>query len=338
MKLALVWAVLEGLYLKLVSLLSLGPVTAETDGLCCEVSEGAFLRVTVNGMIAGQKQKQNMAAGSPPTHPGFGTSGKSFLIDNLLHSALPSSSSTSSSSSSSPTSNGPTSGLFNGLPTGPHRRTWGPQHVVYEGQSKNCERVKDRGLPPRPHSGLLSSVFLRGPQYVLAAVCCGGSSPPPVFSKGANILMWSPDTSPKSRRGILRRAVFSEEQRKELEKTFKKQKYISKTDRNKLAADLSLKESQVKIWFQNRRMKWRNCKEKEAHSGRSPMEELMSRGCNQEEERKGAPESTGTPSDISPSQQRDTDTGVTTEKEPCKEPVTLLQPLSPHRHIMTSDC
>ncbi|XP_014025289.1 homeobox protein DBX2 [Salmo salar] len=282
-------------------------------------------------MIGGQKE--NMAARSPPTHPGFGISGKSFLIDNLLCSAGPS----FPSSSSSPTSGGPTSGLFKGPSTGPYRSTWGPQHVVYEGQSKNCERAKDRGLPPQPHSGLLSSVFLRGPQYVLAAVCCGGSSPPPVFSKGAYIPMWSPDTSSTPRRGILRRAVFSDEQRKELEKTFKRQKYISKIDRNKLAADLNLKESQVKIWFQNRRMKWRNCKEKGGHSCRSPMEELMSRGCNQEEERKGAPESTGTPSDSSPSQQRDTDTGVTTEKELCKEPVTLKQPLSPHRHTMTSD-
>lgn len=57
--------------------------------------------------------------------------------------------------------------------------------------------------------------------------------------------MWPTDVSPKSRRGILRRAVFSEEQRKELERTFRRQKYISKTDRNKLAAELSLKESQV---------------------------------------------------------------------------------------------
>lgn len=63
--------------------------------------------------------------------------------------------------------------------------------------------------------------------------------------EGAYIPMWSPDTSSTPRRGILRRAVFSEEQRKELEKTFKRQKYISKIDRNKLAADLNLKESQV---------------------------------------------------------------------------------------------
>ncbi|MBN3300734.1 DBX2 protein, partial [Amia calva] len=85
--------------------------------------------------------------------------------------------------------------------------------------------------------------------------------------------LWSQDTSIKSRRGILRRAVFSEEQRKELEKTFERQKYISKTDRNKMATHLGLKESQVKIWFQNRRMKWRNSKEKETFCLKSTGEE-----------------------------------------------------------------
>ncbi|KAJ3596333.1 hypothetical protein NHX12_002742, partial [Muraenolepis orangiensis] len=67
----------------------------------------------------------------------------------------------------------------------------------------------------------------------------------------------------KPRRGMLRRAVFSDLQRKALERTFQKQKYISKPDRKKLAGKLGLKDSQVKIWFQNRRMKWRNSKERE---------------------------------------------------------------------------
>ncbi|XP_030622741.1 homeobox protein DBX1-A [Chanos chanos] len=67
----------------------------------------------------------------------------------------------------------------------------------------------------------------------------------------------------KPRRGMLRRAVFSDVQRKALEKMFQKQKYISKPDRKKLATKLGLKDSQVKIWFQNRRMKWRNSKERE---------------------------------------------------------------------------
>ncbi|KAH9518815.1 Homeobox protein dbx1 [Bulinus truncatus] len=67
----------------------------------------------------------------------------------------------------------------------------------------------------------------------------------------------------KPRRGMLRRAVFSDAQRKGLEKMFQRQKYISKPDRKKLASKLGLKDSQVKIWFQNRRMKWRNSKERE---------------------------------------------------------------------------
>ncbi len=67
----------------------------------------------------------------------------------------------------------------------------------------------------------------------------------------------------KQRRGVLRRAVFSDQQRKGLENAFLKQKYINKPDRKKLASKLSLKDSQVKIWFQNRRMKWRNSKERE---------------------------------------------------------------------------
>ncbi|RXG51015.1 Homeobox protein DBX1-A [Armadillidium vulgare] len=67
----------------------------------------------------------------------------------------------------------------------------------------------------------------------------------------------------KPRRGMLRRAVFSDFQRKGLEDRFQVQKYISKPDRKKLAEKLGLKDSQVKIWFQNRRMKWRNSKERE---------------------------------------------------------------------------
>ena len=51
----------------------------------------------------------------------------------------------------------------------------------------------------------------------------------------------------KPRRGMLRRAVFSDIQRKALEKMFQKQKYISKPDRKKLASKLGLKDSQVNM-------------------------------------------------------------------------------------------
>ncbi|XP_050434105.1 homeobox protein LOX10-like [Adelges cooleyi] len=73
----------------------------------------------------------------------------------------------------------------------------------------------------------------------------------------------APTSRGKPRRGMMRRAVFSDQQRKGLERRFQLQKYISKPDRKRLADKLALKDSQVKIWFQNRRMKWRNTKERE---------------------------------------------------------------------------
>ncbi|CAL8245566.1 unnamed protein product [Lota lota] len=102
---------------------------------------------------------------------------------------------------------------------------------------------------------------------------------PPYLPASASVVpmpgtfSWPLAARGKPRRGMLRRAVFSDIQRKALEKMFQKQKYISKPDRKKLASKLGLKDSQVKIWFQNRRMKWRNSKEREL---------LSSGGCREQ--------------------------------------------------------
>ncbi|XP_046409205.1 H2.0-like homeobox protein [Ischnura elegans] len=71
------------------------------------------------------------------------------------------------------------------------------------------------------------------------------------------------------------RAVFSNLQRKGLEKRFQLQKYITKPDRRQLAATLGLTDAQVKVWFQNRRMKWRHSKE-----GKMQMAEPSSLGAS----------------------------------------------------------
>ncbi|XP_030051858.1 H2.0-like homeobox protein isoform X1 [Microcaecilia unicolor] len=71
------------------------------------------------------------------------------------------------------------------------------------------------------------------------------------------------DTIPQTykRKRSWSRAVFSNLQRKGLEKRFEIQKYVTKPDRKQLAAMLGLTDAQVKVWFQNRRMKWRHSKE-----------------------------------------------------------------------------
>ncbi|XP_066583154.1 uncharacterized protein Dbx [Prorops nasuta] len=134
-----------------------------------------------------------------------------------------------------------------------------------------------RHLPPNTHHAL-QQLFYRSPYIHVPGNTAGSGTShhpattgtgapfpaamPPDFVTGL-AFPWATNQRGKPRRGMMRRAVFSDLQRRGLEKRFQLQKYISKPDRKKLAEKLGLKDSQVKIWFQNRRMKWRNSKERE---------------------------------------------------------------------------
>lgn len=82
---------------------------------------------------------------------------------------------------------------------------------------------------------------------------------PPSPSNSPNSISTIPGNGKRKRSWS--RAVFSNLQRKGLERRFQLQKYITKPDRRQLAATLGLTDAQVKVWFQNRRMKWRHSKE-----------------------------------------------------------------------------
>uniref|UniRef100_A0A1A8UHG0 Empty spiracles homeobox 1 n=1 Tax=Nothobranchius furzeri TaxID=105023 RepID=A0A1A8UHG0_NOTFU len=65
------------------------------------------------------------------------------------------------------------------------------------------------------------------------------------------------------------RTAFSPSQLLRLERAFEKNHYVVGAERKQLANSLSLSETQVKVWFQNRRMRWKKDNKLPNTKGRS---------------------------------------------------------------------
>ncbi|KAK3705668.1 hypothetical protein QZH41_009507 [Actinostola sp. cb2023] len=96
----------------------------------------------------------------------------------------------------------------------------------------------------------------------------------------------SPPSTETDRNGKRKhtRPTFSGHQIFALEKTFEQTKYLAGPERARLAYSLGMTESQVKVWFQNRRTKWRKRHAAEMNIKKQEINEAVRHAENSDEE------------------------------------------------------
>ncbi|XP_032220664.1 homeobox protein GBX-2 [Nematostella vectensis] len=158
-----------------------------------------------------------------------------------------------------------------------NRRSWGSadrfsaladSHLKYSvasmlGSSHGSVKSEHQGFwdsPPHPHYGIDNHWQALAASHRERLHCFepkGYTTTEPTSEQESLSTPAASDSRKSEPRKRRKRTIFTSEQLRRLEEEFDKHQYLVGTERQNLAKSLNLSETQVKIWFQNRRIKWR---------------------------------------------------------------------------------